>query len=192
VTKGFPWRGNIPVDRLDKQNRVIQSHSEEPQVICVCKRPYKRAPLFLSSFHHFTMAPADDASSRPITSGQSRPLQREGAVILLTEAEKELEAAMLCSSPPPELSILGKRPRQQDDPANGGDTEPEDDPSTTPTQSQALPPSISNTTAASLCYARRKKLRADQHDELEVFLLVSPTVPLTCCSTWTSKHPGRI
>jgi hypothetical protein len=138
------------------------------------------------------MAPANDGSSHPITSGQSCPLQREGAIILLTEAEKELEAAMLCSSPLPELLILGKRLRQQDDPANSGDTEPEDDPLTTPTQSQALPPLISNITAASLRYARRKKLQADQHDELEVFFLVSPTVPLMCCSTWTSKHPGRI
>ena len=138
------------------------------------------------------MAPADDASPRPINSAQSRPLQREGAVILLTEAEKELEAAMLRSSPPPELSILGKRPHQQDDSANGGDTEPEDNPSTMLTQSQALVPSISNIKVASLCYATCKKLHADQHDELEVFLLVSPIDPLTCCSTGTSKHPGRI
>lgn len=138
------------------------------------------------------MAPVDDdspnTSARSITSAQSRPLQREGAVFLRTNAELEIEAAMLHSSPPPELSTLGKRPRQEGDSANGGDTEPEDDPSTTPTQFQALAPSISNVTAASLRSATRKKLRAEQRDELEAFLLVSPTDRLMCCLTCTSKR----
>ncbi|KAF8957492.1 hypothetical protein BDZ97DRAFT_1762884 [Flammula alnicola] len=44
----------------------------------------------------------------------------------------------------------------------------------TPTQFQALAPSISNVTAASLRSATRKKLRAEQRDELEAFLLDSP------------------
>lgn len=122
---------------------------------------------------------------------QSRSLRRQGAFSLLTEAEREVEAAMLRSSPPPELSILGKRPRQERHPAYNGDPESEDDSWTTPS-SQASAPSISNITTASLRYATRKKLRADQRDELEAFLLVSPIDPLTCCSTWTSEYPGRI
>jgi len=45
---------------------------------------------------------------QPIPSSQPhRPLQREGAVILLSSAEQALEDAMMRSSPMPEL-VLGK------------------------------------------------------------------------------------
>lgn len=74
---------------------------------------------------------------------------------------------MLRSSPPPE-QVVGKRTRQEDD--DGGiDTEPdEDSPST---YQQSLPPSVSNVADATRRYALKKKLRPEQRDEVDAFLL---------------------
>ena len=112
---------------------------------------------------------AQSQASRP----QPRPLQREGAIILLTPAERALQNAMLRSSPPPE-QVLGKRTHEQndDDGQEGGDTEPEEGTSAT-AQARSLAPSHSNVTAATLHYATYKKLRAEQREELEAFLQVS-------------------
>jgi hypothetical protein len=100
----------------------------------------------------------------------NRPLQREGAVVFLSAAEQALEDAMSRSSPPPE-SLLGKRTHEQDDEQEGADTDPEDG-SPSATQGRSLAPSLGNLTAATLRYATFKKLRAEQRDELEVFLKV--------------------
>ncbi|KAF8952144.1 hypothetical protein BDZ97DRAFT_1880774 [Flammula alnicola] len=112
---------------------------------------------------------AQSQASQPLSTSQvRRPLQREGAIILLSPAEQALEDAMSRSSPPPE-QVLGKRTHEQDDEQEGGDTEPEEGTSAT-AQAQSLPPSLSNVTAATLRYATYKKLRTEQRDELEAFL----------------------
>ena len=116
-----------------------------------------------------------------------RPLRREGAIILLSPAEQTLQDAMLRSSPPPE-PVLGKRPHQEDD--NGGDDNR--DTSTPPMQPQTSLPSLSNVTAAALGYATHKKLRPEQRDELETFLLVSSCpVCESRLSTAQDTAPGR-
>jgi hypothetical protein len=113
-------------------------------------------------------------SSRP-----QRPLRREGAVIILTPAEQAMEDAMERSSPAPE-QVLGKRAREVDDPADGNDTEPDDgSPLTTLPQPE---PSISNVLAATLRYMSKKKLRSEQRDEVDAFLLVSPPLTYLWCS----------
>ncbi len=125
------------------------------------------------------MAPSDAVeSSQPIPNSHShRPLQREGACYFLSAAEQAMEDAMLRSSPPPE-PVLGKRTRQEDDDGNI-DTEPDEDlPSTS---QQSLPPSVSNVADASRRYALKKKLRPEQRDEVDVFLLVSAlSIHLRC------------
>lgn len=121
-------------------------------------------------------AALSQASRTLSTSQANRPLRREGAVILLSTAEQALEDAMLRSSPPPE-SVLGKRSHEQDDEHEAGDTEPEDVTPSPATQSPA--PSVGNVTAATLRYATCKKLRAEQRDELELFLNVrTPSIYL--------------
>ncbi|KIJ90086.1 hypothetical protein K443DRAFT_576202 [Laccaria amethystina LaAM-08-1] len=121
------------------------------------------------------LPPTSSAQAPPSTSSAQalRPLQREGAIILLSNHEQELHDAMMRSSPPPELSILGKRPRQEGDLPDTGDTDVEDD-GPSPMQSQAFTPTFSNVAAACLRYASKKKLRADQCNDLEVFLVDSP------------------
>lgn len=117
-------------------------------------------------------APTAQSQSQPeSTSLAHRPVQREGAIYILTPAEQALENSMLRSSPPPE-QVLGKRTHEQDDEQEGGDTEPEEGTSATP-QARSLAPSLGNVTAATLRYATYKKLRAEQRDELEGFLRVS-------------------
>ena len=111
-----------------------------------------------------------EAPHTPIPSSQPRPLRREGACHFLSAAEQAMEDAMLRSSATPE-PVLGKRTRQEDDPLDGNDTEPGEDPLTT--QPQPLSPSISNVTATTLRYVSKKKLRPEQRDEVEAFLLVS-------------------
>jgi len=111
------------------------------------------------------------SQSQPESTSLARPVQREGAIYILTPAEQAVENAMLRSSPPPE-QVLGKRTHEQDDEQEGGDTEPEEGTSATP-QARSLVPSLSNVTAATLRYATHKKLRAEQRDELEAFLRVS-------------------
>jgi hypothetical protein len=110
---------------------------------------------------------AQSQSQPEPTSLAHRPVQREGAIYILTPAEQALENAMLRSSPPPE-QVLGKRTHEQDDEQEGGDTEPEEE-----TSARSLVPSFSNVTAATLRYATYKKIRAEQRDELEAFLQVS-------------------
>jgi hypothetical protein len=86
-----------------------------------------------------------------------------------------MEDAMLRSSPPPE-TMLGKRTRQGGDDGNI-DTEPDEDPSSTPQQ-----PSVSNVADASRRYVLKKKLRPEQRDEVDAFLLVSaPSIYLSAC-----------
>lgn len=99
-----------------------------------------------------------------------RPLQRERAIIFLSAAEQAMEDAMMRSSSTPE-PVLGKRTRQGDGSADGNDTEPDDGPPSA-TQSQSSP-SISNVAAATLRYVSKKKLRPEQRDEVDAFLLVS-------------------
>ena len=111
------------------------------------------------------------SQSRPGTISLPRPVQREGAIFILTPAEQAMKDAMLRSSPPPE-QVLGKRTHEQDYEQEGGDTEPEEGTSATP-DTRSLVPSLSNVTAATLRYATHKKLRAEQRDELEAFLRVS-------------------
>jgi len=111
-----------------------------------------------------------------------RPLRREGAFIFLSPAEQAMEDAMTRASPSPER-VLGKRPRH---PTDGNDTETDNETSTT--QSQSLP-SISNVAAASLRYASKKKLRPEQRDEVDTFLLVSaPSTYLWCSSNHQLGH----
>lgn len=109
------------------------------------------------------------ADSQTFASQPRRPLQREGAMILLSPAEQALEDAMLRSSPTPE-AVLGKRTRRESDDTDSGN---ERDATPPPTQPQSSIPSISNVTAAALRYAAHKKLRPEQRNELEAFLLVS-------------------
>ena len=122
-------------------------------------------------------AAADIPSSQP-----HRPLRREGATIFLSPAEQAVENAMMRSSPAPDPmpeSALGKRPRGVDDSTDGNDTEPDNEsPSTT--QLQSLP-SISNVAAATLRYALKKKLRPEQREEVDAFLLVSTPLTYLLC-----------
>ena len=116
---------------------------------------------------------------------QTRPLRREGAIILLSRGEQALEDAMLWSdSPEPEASTLGKRNRANDsEDHDGTDTEPDlEAPTTT---SQTLVPTSSNITAASLRYATQKRLRSEQRGELDAFLLASTSC--LCSFTRTSR-----
>lgn len=99
-----------------------------------------------------------------------RPLRREGAVFILTAEEQLLQDAMLMSSSPPPEPVLGKRTRQEGD---NGEDDVEDDATTPALQLQTSLPSISNITAAALRYATNKKLRPEQREEVEAFLLVS-------------------
>jgi hypothetical protein len=99
-----------------------------------------------------------------------RPLRREGAVFILTPEEQLLEDAMLMSSSPPPEPVLGKRTRQEGD---NGEDDVDDDATTPVPQLQTSLLSISNITAAALRYATNKKLRPEQRDEVEAFLLVS-------------------
>ena len=124
-------------------------------------------------------ADASQTPLQPISSSQPhRPLRREGATIFLSAAEQAMEDAMMRSSPTPE-PVLGKRTRLADDLTDGNDTEP-DNGSPSTTQPQSLP-SISNVAAATLRYASKKKLRPEQRDEVDAFLLVStPLTPLLC------------
>ncbi|CAA7263726.1 unnamed protein product [Cyclocybe aegerita] len=82
--------------------------------------------------------------------------------------EQAMEDAMMRSSLTPEL-VLGKRTRQVDGSTDGNDTEPDDGPPST-MQPQSLP-SISNVAAATLHYVSKKKLRPEQRDEVDAFLL---------------------
>lgn len=83
---------------------------------------------------------------------------------------------MMRSSPPPEITItLGKRIREDDDSVgDGNETEPDEAvslPSTTKRPQSVNP--LSNVSAATLRYAAKKKLRPEQCDEVDAFLLVS-------------------
>ena len=80
--------------------------------------------------------------------------------------------------PAPE-SVLGKRTRRADDPTDGNDTEP-DNGSPSTTQLQSLP-SISNVAAMASRYALRKKLRPEQREEVDAFLLVSTSLTYLLC-----------
>jgi len=92
-------------------------------------------------------------------------LRREGAVIF-SSAEQVLADAMAQSSPLLPECVLGRRTRADSD--VGG---PDDDPNLTP-RASAHEPSISNVTAVVLRYASQKKLRPEQRDEVEAFMIV--------------------
>ena len=118
-----------------------------------------------------TVAPTVPQASQMISAPLPRPpLRREGAIILLSAAEQAMEDAMLRSSPTPE-PVLGKRTHNSPD---GDDTEPDDEPTTT--QSDSSLPLSSNVAAATVRYAAKKKLRPEQRDEVDAFLLVSPSL----------------
>lgn len=108
--------------------------------------------------------------SAPITAPQPRrPIQREGAVILLSPEEQALEDAMMMPSSPPPEPVVRKRPRAGD--ADGSDDEGEA--TAQAPQPQQTMPSVSNIAAAAKRYATHKKLRAEQREEVDAFLLVS-------------------
>jgi len=121
------------------------------------------------------------ASHQPINipASQSRYshrlLRREGARYFLSRAvEQAMEDAMNRSIPAPE-PVLGKRTRQ-DDPPDGNDTDPDEGHSSTTVtvERQLLSSSVSNmtvTAAATLRYVSKKKLRPEQRDEVDAFLL---------------------
>jgi hypothetical protein len=115
----------------------------------------------------------------PPSSQPRRPIQREGAFRIenLTAAEQALNDAMdRLSSPPPE--VLGKRTCGNGS-GEGSDSEPDEDSprngkqGALVVQAQSSQPSISNVTASTLRYASKKKLRPEQRDELDAFILVS-------------------
>jgi len=139
---------------------------------------------------HANTGDASSTSPPPIPSSQThRPLRREGATFFISRAEQALEDSMMRSSPPPE-SVLGKRTRGLDDTTDGNDTEP-DNGSPSTTEPQPLP-SISNVAAATARYALKKKLRPEQREEVDAFLLVS--TPLICLlHLWlsTKRWPGH-
>ena len=115
-------------------------------------------------------------TSQPIPESHSRrPLQREGALYFLSAAEQAMEDAMLRSSPPPE-TVLGKR--THDD--GNIDTEPDEDPPST--LQQTLQPSVSNVADATRRYVLKKKLRPEQRDEVDAFLLVSAPLIYRACA----------
>lgn len=134
-----------------------------------------------------TSPPSADPQTPTSASQPRRPLQREGATIFLSLAEQALQDAMLRSSPIPEV-VLGKRTRQEGDDADSGN---ELDATPPPTQPQLSLPSISNVTAAALRYAAHKKLRPEQRDELEAFLLVSGCFFGESCLRYHSGHRAR-
>jgi hypothetical protein len=124
----------------------------------------------------------------PLTSAPRplRPLRREGAMIFFSPAEQALQ--VLRSGPTPE-PVLRKRPHQEVD--NGSDNN-KDMSTPPPMQPQTSLPSISNVTNAALRYATHKKLRPEQHDELETFLLVSSClVNESHLSTVQDTGPGQ-
>lgn len=125
------------------------------------------------------MATNTSAVISPARPAQTRPLQREGAIFILTTEEQAMEDAMLRSSPEPEGSgtTLGKRTRDDNDNEQDSDNNTEQGPEDeTPSSSQSFViPTLSNITAATLRYATQKRLRAEQRGELEAFLLVSNT-----------------
>ena len=65
------------------------------------------------------------SQTQPAPNLNCRPLQREGAVVLLSWAEQALRDAMLRSSPTPE-PVLRKRAHQNEDSPDGNDTEPDE------------------------------------------------------------------
>jgi len=136
---------------------------------------------------------AADASQTPLQliPSSHRPLRREGATIFLSPAEQAMEDAMMRSSPTPE-PVLGKRTRRVDDSTDGNDTEPDNEsPSTA--QPESLP-SISNVAAATMRYALKKKLRPEQRDEVDGFLLVSTPLtylPCLCLNIGQDTALGR-
>ncbi len=115
-----------------------------------------------------TPTPTATQTSQVISAPMPRPPRREGAVIILSAAEQAMEDAMSRSTPTPE-PVLGKRTHNSTD---GDDTEPDDEPSTTP-QPESSSSLSSNVAAATVRYAAKKKLRPEQRDEVDAFLLVS-------------------
>lgn len=124
--------------------------------------------------HSAPTVPVGPEPLRPTLSPQPRrALQREGACIFLSVAEQTLEDAMMRRSPTPER-VLGKRTRSGDDPPDGSDTEPDMETSST-TQMQSSSTPHSKVISATLRYAMKKRLRPEQHSEVQAFLLVSPS-----------------
>lgn len=125
------------------------------------------------SMQNLPTAPPPSATNNSLPQPTRRPLRREGAFYFPSAAERAMEAAMMRSSSPPVEPALGKRTRDE-----GG---AEDNDSTGPGDGKPLPsaanapqvqPSLSNVITATLQYAARKKLRPEQRNEVEVFLLV--------------------
>lgn len=91
-------------------------------------------------------------------------------MFMLSRAEQAMEDAMARSSPVPE-PVLGKRTHEAGDQSDDDVDEPDgESPSTMPPQSSL--PASTNLAAATLRYATKKKLRSEQRDEVDAFLLV--------------------
>jgi hypothetical protein len=115
----------------------------------------------------------------PTNSQPHRPLRREGAFRIenLTAEEQALEDAMNRSSSPPPEVVLGKQIREGG-PGDGSDTDLDDDGGERDA-STTKQPSISNVTTSTQRHALKKKLRPEQRDELDAFLLVSFVVDIS-------------
>ena len=119
-----------------------------------------------------TAAPLPQATPPSLPAPQSRrPLVREGAMFILSAAEQAMADAMARSSPVPE-PVLGKRTHEAGEQTDDDDDdEPNDEPPSAMVPQSSLPCST-NLAAATLRYAAKKKLRPEQRDEVDAFLLV--------------------
>jgi len=171
--------------------------SHKNWLICL----YMLSITLLTSLLMFPTNPAAQvgpASSQPHTPPRQplpnvpRPLRREGAFCFqgLTPAEQAMEEAMMASSSPPPESVLGKRRRSVGEPVDGGDTEPDEQGLST-TRPQSELPSITNVAATVLRYATTKKLRPEQRDEVDAFLLVSIVLLQRLCLFYVRPWLGH-
>ena len=91
-------------------------------------------------------------------------------MFILSAAEQAMADAMARSSPVPE-PVLGKRTYEAGEQTDDDDDEPNDE-SPSAMQPQSTLPGSTNLAAATLRYAAKKKLRPEQRDEVDAFLLV--------------------
>lgn len=132
--------------------------------------------------HHPSPPPANRPHAPTVH--PSRRLRRQNAIIILSPTEQALADAMVQSSPPPPdpspSSILGRRARSDGGEDSGDSTEP--DTSNPPPRGATAPaqPTLNSLqspqgrVAADLRrYAFAKKLRTEQRDQVEDFLMVS-------------------
>lgn len=179
---------------------ACESYGFLTQTICIYNWPQfgpsesTFPPLHRMASHSVGAPPATHPLPPQLT---HRPLQREGAVILLSAAERAIEDAMMrSSSPPVEDPAPRKRAREGEDPEDTELDEPGEDPPSPLAATQSQGPSLSNVIAATRRYASRKKLRPEQRDEVEAFLSVSSLayhflagfslMPRSGCCNWSA------